>query len=70
MYGTWLEETRSSFECIEVLEKAIVSEELAMQDNPKERAISEHRIHNFLTLIQNQSKTILSFVKEETALKK
>lgn len=70
MYATWLEETRSGFEAIEVLEKAIVSEMLAMQDNPKERSISEHRIKNFVAIIQNRSQHLLSFIKEESALKK
>ena len=70
MYATWLEETRTAFEAIEVLEKAIVSEELAMQDNPKERSISEHRIQNFMTIIQNKSSNVLAFIQEENALKK
>ena len=35
MYGSYLEETRTGLESIEVLEQAIVSEMLALQDNPK-----------------------------------
>ena len=35
MYSSWLEEMRFNMESIEVLEKAIVSEMLALQDNPK-----------------------------------
>lgn len=41
-----------------------------MNDNPKERAICEHRITNFATLIQEKSKNVLAFIREETALKK
>lgn len=64
MQGTWLEETRTNFESIEVLEKAIVSEMLSLQDNPKERSMSEHRIKNFMEMIQTQSKSLLTFIKE------
>lgn len=57
-------------ESIEVLEKAIVSEMLAMQDNPKEKAIAEHRMNNFSIMIQDRAKYVLNFIKEEAALKK
>lgn len=53
-----------------MLEKAIVSEMLAVQDNPKERSISEHRMHNFSLMIQDRAKYVLSFLNEETALKR
>lgn len=43
---------------------------LALQDNPKERSISEHRIKNFLQMIQERAKTITTFMKEEAQLKK
>jgi hypothetical protein len=43
---------------------------LAIQDNPKEKAISEHRMNNFSIMIQDRAKYVLSFIKEETALKK
>jgi hypothetical protein len=70
MQGSWLEEVRSSLESIEVLEKAIVSEMLAIQDNPKEKAIAEHRMNNFSTMIQDRAKYVLNFIKEEAPLKK
>lgn len=63
MYSSWLEEMRFNMESIEVLEKAVVSEMLAIQDNPKEKAIAEHRIDNFLTMIQERSKSALTFIK-------
>jgi hypothetical protein len=53
-----------------VLEKAIVSEMLAIQDNPKERSISEHRMKNFSLMIQDRAKYLLNFFKEEAALKR
>lgn len=43
---------------------------LSMQDNPKERSISEHRINNFLDMIQNKAQNLTTFIKEEDALKK
>ena len=52
------------------MEKAIISEMLALQDNPKEKSMSEHRINNFIDMIQTQSKSLLAFMHEETALKK
>jgi hypothetical protein len=35
MYNSWFEELRAPLESIETLEKAIVSEMLALKDNPK-----------------------------------
>ena len=70
MYGSYLEETRTGLESIEVLEQAIVSEMLALQDNPKERSISEHRMNNFLQMVQDRSKNVLAFIKEEESLKR
>jgi hypothetical protein len=43
---------------------------LAIQDNPKEKAISEHRMNNFSIIIQDRARYVLSFIREETALKK
>ena len=43
---------------------------LALQDNPKERSIAEHRINNFLKMIQERAKGVTTFMKEEQALKK
>lgn len=43
---------------------------LAIQDNPKEKAIAEHRISNFLNMIQQRSKSALTFIKEQAQLKK
>jgi hypothetical protein len=43
---------------------------LALQDNPKERAISEHRMNNFSHMIQDRAKYVLNFIKEESTLKK
>lgn len=57
-------------ENIEVLEQAITAEMLALQDNPKERAIAEHRIKNFLVMIQERAKNVTDFIREEEALKK
>lgn len=70
MYGSWLEEVRFKLEAIEVLEKAIVGEMLSLQDNPKEKTISEHKIHNFAAMVQEKSKDALSFLKEETAIRR
>lgn len=47
-----------------------MSEMLALQDNPKERSTSEHRINNFLQMLQDRSKNVLTFIKEEEPLKK
>ena len=65
MQGTWLEEVRSNLEAIEVLQNAITSEMLAIQDNPKEKAIAEHRMLNFSTLLQGRAKAVNTFIKEE-----
>jgi len=67
---SWFEELRFNFESIEVLEKAIVGEMLGLQDNPKERSISEHRMNNFATMIQQKSEDVLTFLKEEKAMKR
>lgn len=61
---------RSNLESIEVLEKAIVSEMLAIQDNPKEKSVAEHRMNNFSIMIQDRARYVLNFIKEESALKK
>ncbi len=70
MQGTWLEEVRGNLESIEVLQSAIVSEMLAVQDNPKEKAISEHRVLNFATMLQQRAKAVTTFMQEESALKR
>ena len=70
MHSSYLEETRAGLESIEVLEQAIVSEMLAMQDNPKERSICEHRISNFLSMIQQRAQGVDTFTREEAALKR
>lgn len=36
---------------------------LALQDNPKDRSIAEHRMKNFATMIQQKSSDILTFLK-------
>jgi hypothetical protein len=41
-----------------------VSEMLAIQDNPKERSISEHRMNNFSLMIQDRAKYVVNFIKE------
>jgi hypothetical protein len=43
---------------------------LAIQDNPKEKAIAEHRMNNFSIMIQDRAKYVLNFIKDEQALKK
>jgi hypothetical protein len=43
---------------------------LAVQDNPKDRSIADHRINNFTSTIQQRASYALSFIKEETALKR
>jgi hypothetical protein len=70
MHSSWLEEVRTNLESIEVLEKAIVSEMLALQDNPKEKSIAEHRIHNFTTMAKERSNYVLNFMRDESGLKK
>lgn len=70
MQSSWLEEVRSNLESIEVLEKAIVSEMLAIQDNPKEKSIAEHRMNNFSSLIQDRARYVLNFIRDEAVLKK
>ena len=37
---------------------------LSLKDNPKEKSIAEHRINNFLEIIQQKSKDLLTFMKE------
>jgi|JI61114BRNA_FD_contig_31_3074665_length_402_multi_2_in_0_out_0_1 hypothetical protein len=37
---------------------------LALQDNPKDRPIAEHRMNNFATMIQQKSTDVLKFIKE------
>ena len=69
MHGTWLEEVRSDLEAVEVLQNAIVSEMLAVQDNPKEKSTSEHRIQNYSTLLQERVKSVTTFLDEENHLK-
>lgn len=70
MFNSWFEETRFPLQAIQNLEKAIVSEMLSLKDNPKEKSIAEHRINNFAEMVQQKSKEILTFLKEETAMKK
>lgn len=70
MFNSWFEETRFPLEAIQNLEKAIVSEMLSLKDNPKEKSIAEHRINNFAEMVQQKSKEILTFLKEETVMKK
>ena len=70
MHSSWFEEMRFPLESIEILEKAIVSEMLALKDNPKDKAIAENRIYNFAEMIQEKSKSALNFLKEETAMRK
>jgi hypothetical protein len=53
-----------------VLEQAIVSDMLALQDNPKERSVSEHRIKNFLHMIQERARNVSSFMREEEQLRR
>jgi hypothetical protein len=53
-----------------VLEQTIISEMLALQDNPKERAIAEHRIKNFMAMVQQRAQNTLAFMKEEDAMKR
>jgi hypothetical protein len=36
---------------------------LALKDNPKDKSIAEHKINNFLAMIQQKSKDVLSFLK-------
>jgi len=36
---------------------------LALQDNPKDRPIAEHRMNNFASMIQQKSDDILTFLK-------
>ena len=43
---------------------------LALKDNSKEKSIAEHRINNFLLMIQQKSKDVITFLKEEAILKK
>jgi len=43
---------------------------LALQDNPKEKSIAEHRINNFSIMIQERTRNVLNFINDETALKK
>lgn len=70
MFNSWFEETRFPLQAIQNLEKAIVSEMLSLKDNPKEKSIAEHRINNFAEMVQQKSKEILTFLKEETVMKK
>ena len=63
MHNSWFEEMRFPLESIETLKKNIVSEMLALKDNPKERSIAEHRINNFMEIIQQKSKDLLTFIK-------
>ena len=53
-----------------MLEQAIVGEMLSMQDNPKERAISEHRVKNFVEMARERAKHVVNFMKEEEGLKR
>jgi hypothetical protein len=43
---------------------------LIVQDNPKDKAISEHRINNFSEMIGEKSQYIINFLKDEQNLKK
>jgi hypothetical protein len=43
---------------------------LGIQDNPKERSISEHRMNNFASMIQQKAADVLTFLKEEKVMKK
>lgn len=43
---------------------------LAVQDNPKDRSIADHRINNFATMIQQRSNYVINFIRDEAALKK
>ena len=43
---------------------------LAMQHHTKERSLSAHRIHNFLDMIENRAQHLVTFINEESSLKK
>ena len=43
---------------------------LALKDNPKDKSIAENKIYNFLEMVQQKSKDALTFLKEETAMRK
>ena len=43
---------------------------LALQDNPKEKTMAEHRMNNFSLMIQEKVKYLLTFIREESIMKK
>jgi len=50
MSSTWLEQTRSCLESLELLDKVITHELFAKQDTPKDSVIIDHKIKNFIEM--------------------